>query len=45
MLRKLKPGNPDVCVDDDNHSLTRSLHRVGFSERTSLTSLGTSASV
>ena len=44
MFRKLKRGNPDVCVDDDDHPFDRTLRR-GFSARTSLMSRGTSASV
>jgi hypothetical protein len=42
---KLQPGNPHVGVDDEDHSLTRSLRRLGFLERTSLISRETSASV
>ena len=34
-FRKLKRGNPDVCVDDDDHPLDRTLRRRGFSARTS----------
>ena len=44
-FRKLKRGNPDVCVDDDDHPLDRTLRRRGFFARTSLMSRGTSASV
>ena len=44
MFRKLKRGNPDVGVDDDDHPLDRTLRR-GFPARTSLMSRGTSASV
>ena len=43
-FRKLKRRNPDVCVDDDDHPLDRTLRR-DFSARTSLMSRGTSASV
>ena len=45
MLRKLKRGNPDVCIDDDDHPLDRTLRRRGFSARTCLMSRGTSDSV
>jgi hypothetical protein len=34
-FRKLKRGNPDVCVDDDDHPLDCTLRRRGFSARTS----------
>jgi hypothetical protein len=44
MFGKLKRGNPDVCVDDDDHPLDRTLRR-GFSARTCLMSRGTSVSV
>jgi hypothetical protein len=44
-FRKLKRGNPGVCVYDDDHPLDRTLRRRGFSARTSLMSWGTSASV
>jgi hypothetical protein len=42
---KLKRGNPDVCVDNDDQPLDRALRRRGFSARASLMSRGTSASV
>ena len=34
-FRKLKRRNPDVCIDDDDHPLDRTLRRRGFSARTS----------
>ena len=34
MLRKLMRGNPEVCIDDDDHPLDRTLRRRGFSART-----------
>ena len=34
-FRKLKRGNPYVCVYDDDHPLDRTLRRRGFSARTS----------
>jgi hypothetical protein len=44
MLRKLKCGNPDVSIDDDDHPLDRTLRRRVFPARTCWMSRGTSAS-